>query len=135
MLAKALTRQLKRNQSRLFSKYQHADETGKQVARIGEDFSKHRMLLPLYDIAPKTENNWVAPSATVIGEVDLRRFASVWYNAVVRGDINRVTIGSFSSVGERSVLATAPSLPTGMPARLTIGSNTSIGAGCSLYSC
>ena len=77
----------------------------------------------------------MAPSATIIGEVDIRRFASVWYNAVVRGDINRVVIGPFASVGERSVLATAPSLPTGMPARLTIGSNTSIGAGCSLYSC
>ena len=93
------------------------------------------MVLPLYDIAPRTENNWVAPNATLIGEVDIRKFASVWYNAVVRGDINRVTIGPFSSVGERSVLATAPSLPTGMPARLTIGSNVTIGAGCSLYSC
>jgi gamma-carbonic anhydrase len=93
------------------------------------------MLLPLYDITPRTENNWVAPSATVIGEVDIRKFASVWYNAVVRGDINRVTIGPFSSVGERSVLATAPTLPTGMPANLSIGSNTSIGSGCSIYSC
>lgn len=79
------------------------------------------MKLPLYDLTPSTQNNWIAPSATVIGEVNLYRYASVWYNAVVRGDINRVNIGSFSVVGENSVLATAPALPTGMPATLKIG--------------
>ena len=93
------------------------------------------MKLPLYDLEPRTENNWIAPNATVIGEVMLRRFATVWYNAVIRGDINRVDVGGFSSIGENSVLATAPSLPTGMQAKLTIGRNTTIGADCSLYSC
>lgn len=93
------------------------------------------MKLPLYDLEPKTEQNWIAPSATVIGEVYLRRFATVWYNAVVRGDINRVDIGGFSSIGENTVLMTAPSLPTGMRATLSIGRNTTIGSGCSLYSC
>lgn len=100
-----------------------------------EEHSKHRMKLPLYDIEPRTENNWIAPSATVIGEVQLRRFASVWYNAVIRGDINRVYIGHFSSIGENSVLHTAPSLPTGMNAKLHIGRNCTIGSNCTLYSC
>lgn len=71
------------------------------------------MKLPLYDLEPRTEANWIAPSATVIGEVLVRRFATIWYNAVVRGDINRVEINQFSSIGENSVLHTAPSLPTG----------------------
>jgi hypothetical protein len=34
-----------------------------------EEHSKHRMKLGLYDIEPRTENNWIAPNATVIGEV------------------------------------------------------------------
>lgn len=93
------------------------------------------MKLPLYDLEPRTENNWIAPSATVIGEVILRRFATVWYNAVIRGDINRVEIGHFTSVGDNTVVATAPSLPTGMQAKCTVGRNTTIGAGCTLYSC
>ena len=93
------------------------------------------MKLPLYDIEPRTENNWIAPSATVIGEVQLRRFASVWYNAVIRGDINRVEVGHYSNIGENTVLMTAPSLPTGMQAKLTVGRNTTVGAGCTLYSC
>lgn len=104
-------------------------------ATITEECSKHRMMLPLYDISPRTETNWIAPSATVIGEVQLRRFATVWYNAVIRGDINRVTINSFASIGENTVLHTAPSLPTGMSAQMTIGRNSVIGADCTLYSC
>ena len=93
------------------------------------------MKLALYDIAPRTEQNWIAPSATVIGEVDLKRFATVWYNSVIRGDINKVEIHQFSSIGENSVLHTAPSLPNGMQAKLHIGRNCTIGANCTLYSC
>ena len=93
------------------------------------------MKLPLYDLEPRTEQNWIAPNATVIGEVQLRRFATVWYNAVIRGDINRVDVNQFSSIGENTVLLTAPSLPTGMPARLHIGRNTIVGSDCTLYSC
>ena len=105
-----------------------------QVTAIEEN-SKHRMKLPLYDLEPRTEANWIAPSATVIGEVLVRRFATIWYNAVVRGDINRVEINQFSSIGENSVLHTAPSLPTGQQATLSIGRNTTIGSNCTLYSC
>ena len=45
---------------------------------------------------------------------------------MIRGDINRVYIGHFSSIGENSVLHTAPSLPTGMNAKLHIGPNSLI---------
>ena len=93
------------------------------------------MKLPLYDIEPRTENNWIAPSATIIGEVQIKRFASIWHNVVIRGDINRVDIRNFACIGENSVLHTAPSLPTGMQAKLWVGSNSTIGANCSLYSC
>ena len=57
---------------------------------MANETSKHRAKLPLYDLEPKIENAWVAPNATVIGEVRLHRWASVWYNSVIRGDINRV---------------------------------------------
>ena len=63
-----------------------------------EEITKHRMMLPLYDLHPRTENAWVAPNATIsnlendllVGEVLIRRYSSVWYNTVIRGDINRV---------------------------------------------
>lgn len=65
----------------------------------------------------------------------MRRFSSVWYNAVVRGDINRIDIFPYSSIGENTVLHTAPSLPNGMVAHLTIGKNCIVGSDCTLYSC
>ena len=48
-------------------------------------------------------------------------YASIWYNVVIRGDINVVRVGAYSSVGEGTVIHTANSLPTGIPASVTIG--------------
>ena len=71
----------------------------------------------------------------IVGEVRIRQWSSVWYNSVIRGDINSVTIGRFSSIGDNTVVHTAASLPTGMPAGCKIGDNVTIGARCTLYSC
>ena len=57
---------------------------------MAEEETKHRMKLSLYDLTPYIENSWIAPNSTVIGEVILKRYASVWYNSVIRGDINKV---------------------------------------------
>jgi carbonic anhydrase/acetyltransferase-like protein (isoleucine patch superfamily) len=93
------------------------------------------MKLALYDLEPRTENAWIAPNATLIGEVIIKRWASVWYNSVIRGDINRVEVNNFSSIGDNSVVHTAASLPTGMNAKVYIGNNVTVGSGCTLYSC
>ena len=100
-----------------------------------DEETKHRMRLPLYDLMPRFDNNWVAPNATVVGEVAVHKWASIWYNSVIRGDINRVTIGSFTSIGDNCVVHTAAALPTGMSAAVEIGNNCTIGAGSTLYSC
>ena len=105
-----------------------------QLTMVDEE-TKHRVRLPLYDLMPRFDNNWVAPNATVIGEVAVCKWASIWYNSVIRGDINRVTIGSFTSIGDNCVVHTAAALPTGMSAAVEIGNNCSIGAGSTLYSC
>ena len=78
---------------------------------------------------------WVAPNSTVVGECQINQYATIWYNSVIRGDINRVTIDSFSSIGDNCVVHTAAALPTGMPANVRIGNNCTIGAGSTLYSC
>lgn len=72
---------------------------------------------------------------STVGEVYLKRWASVWYNSVVRGDINRVTVGHFTSIGDNCVIHTAAALPTGMSAAVEIGNNCTIGSGCTIYSC
>jgi carbonic anhydrase/acetyltransferase-like protein (isoleucine patch superfamily) len=72
---------------------------------------------------------WVAESASVIGDVTLGDNASVWYGAVVRGDVERITIGRNSNVQDLSVLHADFGVP------LTIGDNVTIGHQCMLHGC
>ncbi len=50
------------------------------------------------------ESAFIAPTATLLGDVTIAAHASVWYNAVLRGDINRITIGEGANVQDGSVL-------------------------------
>jgi carbonic anhydrase/acetyltransferase-like protein (isoleucine patch superfamily) len=54
---------------------------------------------------------------------------------VIRGDINQVKISKFCSIGDRTVIHTANSLPTGTAAVVHLGVHVIIQPGCSLYSC
>jgi len=72
---------------------------------------------------------WVADNATVIGSVVLEHNASVWFNCVVRGDNDLITIGDGSNVQDGSVLHTDAGV------RLTIGKNVSIGHQVMLHGC
>jgi carbonic anhydrase/acetyltransferase-like protein (isoleucine patch superfamily) len=72
---------------------------------------------------------WVAPNATLIGRVVLKRNASVWYGAVLRGDNEPIVVGQNSNVQDGSVLHTDPGAP------LTIGANVTIGHQVMLHGC
>lgn len=72
---------------------------------------------------------FIAPSATVIGSVILENNASVWFNAVIRGDDDVITIGENSNVQDGSVLHTDPGI------QLTIGKNVSVGHLVMLHGC
>jgi carbonic anhydrase/acetyltransferase-like protein (isoleucine patch superfamily) len=72
---------------------------------------------------------WIAPSAVVIGKVKLEKNASVWWNAVLRGDNELITIGENSNVQDGCVLHTDPGFP------LTIGKDVTIGHLVMLHGC
>ena len=78
-----------------------------------------------YDLEnKKTKNygeNWVAPNAYVIGEVTLEKNVSIWFNAILRGDIENIHIGAGSNIQDGSVLHTDPGYP------LKIGKNVTVG--------
>lgn len=78
---------------------------------------------------------FVAPSASVIGDVILNDAASVWYGAVVRGDMNRVTIGGYTNIQDRAVVHAADATPTGFKANCSVGSWCTIGQGAVLRAC
>jgi carbonic anhydrase/acetyltransferase-like protein (isoleucine patch superfamily) len=72
---------------------------------------------------------FVAPNATLIGSVIMHPGSSVWFNVVVRGDNDPITIGPESNVQDLSVLHTDPGLP------LTIGRGVTVGHKVMLHGC
>jgi carbonic anhydrase/acetyltransferase-like protein (isoleucine patch superfamily) len=78
---------------------------------------------------PADDAYWIAPSATVIGNVRLLTNASVWFGATLRGDNELITIGENSNVQDGSVLHTDPGAP------LTIGTNVTVGHLVMLHGC
>ncbi len=86
----------------------------------------------LGDVAPELPEEgeyWIAPNAAVIGKVILKKNASVWWGATLRGDNDPIVIGENSNVQDGSVLHT----DTGSP--LTIGSNVTVGHMVMLHGC
>lgn len=79
-------------------------------------------------------DSWVAPSAVLVGDVDLYEGASVWYGCVLRGDLNTIKVGAFSNVQDRTVVHAARSSPSGLPASTTIGRSVTVGQACLLRS-
>ena len=78
---------------------------------------------------PPEGEYWVAPNATVTGDVILKPGASVWFGAVVRGDNDPITIGRDTNIQDGSVLHSDPGEP------LTIGDGVTVGHMAMLHSC
>ena len=64
---------------------------------------------------------FVAPSADVLGDVSLGEQSSVWFQCVIRGDINRITIGSFTNIQDASVIHVADRYPAVIGDWVTVG--------------
>ena len=64
---------------------------------------------------------WIAPNATVIGDVRLGAMSSIWWNAVLRGDNDPIVIGENSNIQDGSVLHTDEGVPMQIGANVTVG--------------
>ena len=72
-------------------------------------------------VLPRTDEYWIAPGATVVGRVELKKNASVWYGAVVRADVERVVIGENTNIQDCSVIHADPGSPTIIADWVTVG--------------
>jgi carbonic anhydrase/acetyltransferase-like protein (isoleucine patch superfamily) len=72
---------------------------------------------------------FVAHNATVVGSVVIHDRASIWFNVVIRGDNEIITVGERSNVQDASVLHADPGIP------LTVGRNVTIGHKVMLHGC
>jgi carbonic anhydrase/acetyltransferase-like protein (isoleucine patch superfamily) len=81
---------------------------------------------------PAEGQYWIAPTAAVIGRVQIGKNVSVWFGAVLRGDNDFIAIGENSNIQDNSVVHTDPGQPVTVGANVTVGHNvilhsTSIG--------
>jgi carbonic anhydrase/acetyltransferase-like protein (isoleucine patch superfamily) len=66
-------------------------------------------------------NVYIASTAVVLGDVTLGAHSSVWYNAVLRGDINRIVVGEYSNIQDNAVLHLADDYPCILGRYVTVG--------------
>jgi len=89
--------------------------------------------MPIYSIGKKTpdinQTAWVAPDATVVGDVRLGANSSVWFGAVIRAENDTVFIGDGCNVQDGCVLHVDPGYP------LTLHSNVTVGHKVMLHGC
>ncbi|MFL6595972.1 MAG: gamma carbonic anhydrase family protein [Chthoniobacterales bacterium] len=64
---------------------------------------------------------FVVPNATIVGDVSLGEESSVWYGAVLRGDINRIVIGAQSNVQDNAVIHLSDDYAATLGERVTVG--------------
>ncbi|WP_026859627.1 gamma carbonic anhydrase family protein [Jeotgalicoccus psychrophilus] len=88
------------------------------------------MIIDYKNHTPKiSDSAFIAPNATIIGDVEIGDNSSVFFGTVVRGDIAPVRIGNNTNVQDLSVLHQTPGLP------LTLEDNVTIGHKVTLHSC
>ncbi|RVC74023.1 gamma carbonic anhydrase family protein [Mesorhizobium sp. M4A.F.Ca.ET.022.05.2.1] len=91
--------------------------------------------MPTYTIDGKAptfedaDSNWIAPDATLIGDISIGRDAGFWFGVVIRGDNEPITVGAGTNVQEHTVMHTDPGFP------LTIGTGCTIGHRALLHGC
>ena len=89
--------------------------------------------MPAYAIAGRQPlldpTAWIAPNAVVIGDVRIEANASIWWNAVLRGDNDPITIGENTNIQDGSVLHTDEGVP------LILGRDVTVGHMVMLHGC
>ena len=87
----------------------------------------------IYDFENKSlkseGKNWIATNAIIIGDIVIKNDASIWFNVVLRGDIEKIEVGEGSNIQDGSVLHTDPGYP------LTIGKGVTVGHMVMLHGC
>jgi carbonic anhydrase/acetyltransferase-like protein (isoleucine patch superfamily) len=89
------------------------------------------LILPVEGVLPQFGNDcYLAPNATVVGDVITGNECSVWFNAVIRGDVNSIRLGNKVNVQDGAVLHA-----TYQKTKTIIGNNVSIGHNAIVHGC
>lgn len=89
------------------------------------------LILPVKEIEPKFGDNcFLAANATITGDVEMGDECSIWFTAVVRGDVNSIRIGNRTNIQDGAVIHC-----TYEKAATTIGNNVSVGHRAIVHGC
>ncbi|KAL0448302.1 UNVERIFIED_CONTAM: Gamma carbonic anhydrase 1, mitochondrial [Sesamum latifolium] len=121
-------------------------ETGQALDRLGsrlqgnyffqEQLSRHRTLMNVFDKVPVVDKDaFVAPNASILGDVHVGRGSSIWYGCVLRGDVNSISIGSGTNIQDNSLVHVAKSNLSGKVLPILIGDNVTVGHSAVLHGC
>jgi gamma-carbonic anhydrase len=89
------------------------------------------LILSVNDFTPQFgENCYLTDNATVVGEVRMGNNCSIWFNAVVRGDVNSIDIGNNTNIQDGAIIHC-----TYKTAKTVIGNNVSIGHNAIVHGC
>ncbi|KAB5556851.1 hypothetical protein DKX38_007760 [Salix brachista] len=120
-------------------------ETGQALDRLGcrlqgnyyfQEQREHRTLMNVFDKAPAVDKDaFVAPSASIIGNVHVGRGSSIWYGCVLRGDVNSISVGSGTNIQDNSLVHVAKSNLSGKVLPTIIGDNVTVGHSAVLHGC
>ncbi|MGB8194738.1 MAG: gamma carbonic anhydrase family protein [Chitinophagaceae bacterium] len=89
------------------------------------------VILPVNNISPQFgQNCFIAPNATIVGDVVMGDDCSVWFNAVLRGDVNYIRIGNKVNIQDGAVIHC-----TFQRTQAIIGNNVSIGHNAIVHGC
>lgn len=89
------------------------------------------VVLPVKGVSPQIpEDCFVAPNATIVGDVVIGKECSIWFNAVIRGDVNSIRIGDKVNIQDGACIHC-----TYQKTQTVIGNNVSIGHNAIVHGC
>jgi len=111
----------------LFQERSQKPEAGSQLNSI---FRLLKIMIKSFqNIAPKIhETAFIAENAVIIGDVEIGERASVWYNCVLRGDVNHIRIGAGSNIQDGTIIhvSRGNDFPTVIEGSVTVGHSATI---------
>lgn len=88
------------------------------------------LILPWRGVAPRVDATaWIAPNATVIGDVEIGAGASIWFQTVLRGDVSSIRVGAGANLQDGTIVHVSRRFPT------TIGDHVLIGHLAMIHGC
>lgn len=107
-------------------------------ASYAEEVIRHRTLFGLFKRRPSVSPDaFVAPNASLVGDVSVGEGSSVWYGSVLRGDVGKIAIGKHSNIQDGTVIRTAATALGHADPHAShdtvIGSNVTVGHQASLH--